>query len=123
MIFLFKEPSENIQNKSKTKSLSLGSRALCCKNCLNEVTNENFASEKNNSHIHSFANPYGYIFTIRCFSLAPGTISTGEFSPEFSWFKDYSWRICLCRRCMSHLGWEFSNSTASFFGLIDDKLV
>ncbi|MDY0131956.1 MAG: cereblon family protein [Desulforegulaceae bacterium] len=123
MITLFKEPEDKTITRTKTKKSSFYSRALLCKNCLNEITSENFAIEKNNSHTHSFANPYGYIFTIRCFSLAPGLISTGDYSPEFSWFKDYSWRICACIRCMTHFGWEFSNSSSSFFGLIDDKLI
>ncbi|MGE4520255.1 MAG: cereblon family protein [Desulfobacteraceae bacterium] len=123
MIFLFKEPSHKILNQTKTEVSNLNSRSLCCRNCLNEITSENFAEEKNDSHTHSFANPYGYIFTIRCFSRAPGLICTGKYSQEFSWFKNYSWRICLCGRCMTHLGWEFSGSDSSFFGLIDDRLI
>jgi len=123
MIFLFKEPDVKTKKKTKTKKNTLSSKALLCKNCFNEITNENFGVSKNNSHIHSFANPYGYIFTIRCFSLAQGVLSTGKDSSEFSWFNNYSWKICLCSRCMTHLGWEFANSKDYFYGLINDKLI
>ncbi|MDY0362945.1 MAG: cereblon family protein [Desulforegulaceae bacterium] len=123
MIFFFKELDSSTLKKTKTIEKTLNSKSLFCKNCFNEITSENFAVTKNNSHIHSFANPYGYIFTIRCFSFAKGVISSGKDSSEFSWFNNYSWKICLCNRCMTHLGWEFANSKDFFYGLIDDKMV
>lgn len=123
MIFFFKELDEKTVKETKTIQKTLGSKPLLCKNCFNEITNDNFAVSKNNSHTHSFANPYGYIFTIRCFSLAQGVLSTGKEFSEFSWFNSYSWKICLCSRCMTHIGWEFANSQDYFYGLIDDKLI
>lgn len=98
-------------------------RGICCKECLKEITSEDFYFEKNNFHTHSFSNPYGYIFTIRCFSKAPGIISTGPYSNEFSWFKDYYWQIALCSKCKTHLGWKFSDSESYFFGLITERIV
>ncbi|MGM0418373.1 MAG: cereblon family protein [Thermodesulfobacteriota bacterium] len=123
MITLFKTVTKkDIKPETGLTDTEPDNNAVRCRNCLKEITYENMKIEKNGSHIHSFANPYGYIFTIRCFSSAPGAIAAGDSSSEFSWFADYSWKICGCSKCMSHIGWEFSSGDSSFFGLISDKI-
>uniref|UniRef100_A0A6B2E9I9 Putative conserved secreted protein n=1 Tax=Phlebotomus kandelakii TaxID=1109342 RepID=A0A6B2E9I9_9DIPT len=32
---------------------------------------------------------------------------TVEWSNYFSWFPGYSWKLCLCSKCGTHLGWMF----------------
>lgn len=125
MISLFQSPQEQLirHTHSETQKISFPKKAIFCKQCLNEITAEIFSTEKNHSSCHSFANPYGYIFTIRCFSKAPGTITSGKGSNEFSWFTEYFWQVALCKKCMTHLGWKFLGTDDSFYGLIDDKLI
>ena len=125
MIHFFQSPANKnfLKQRPEKEKRSFADKAIFCRQCLNEITYENFGVEKNNSHIHSFANPYGYLFTIRCFSSAPGVIVTGPYSSEFSWFNNYSWKIAVCRRCMTHLGWKFAGADSHFFGLIAEKII
>ena len=90
-----------------------------CRFCLTKITSAARMIEVNGSHRHVFANPYGKIFEIGCFAMAPGCISNGSPTTECTWFAGCSWRFSLCASCFSHLGWKYqSNLTASFFGLI-----
>jgi len=74
-------------------------------------------------HKHTFANPHGVVFEIGCFAQALGCLAVGEATGDFTWFRGYRWRIAICARCSSHLGWRFeSGSGHTFFGLILDRL-
>lgn len=113
-----------IQKKTSVKDLEeqKEAKAVHCVKCMNKITEEKFSTQPNNSHVHSFANPYGYVFTIRCFSSAPGAVATGDYSSEFTWFENYMWKISLCSKCKNHVGWKFSGKDSTFFGFIQDRI-
>jgi len=95
---------------------------ILCRNCLNILTlpSENILID--GAHTHTFANPAGIVYEIRCFNLAGGCIKAGNPSFEFAWFKGYFWKIANCAKCLSHKGWFFQSSTgSSFYGLIIDN--
>ncbi len=97
-------------------------RALLCKFCSNRITVVASAIEVNDGHHHTFFNPAGIIYEIRCFSSADGCLQHGPFSDEFAWFSGYSWRLCLCSSCAVHMGWYFSSGDLGFYGLISKNL-
>ena len=94
---------------------------ILCKTCKSHITDSNQAIAVSTTHTHTFPNPFGLVFTIRCFASAPGCVTHGEASPDFSWFSGYDWQIVLCRGCSEHLGWKFCGNDV-FFGLIAAKL-
>lgn len=96
---------------------------LLCANCLNLVTFQQAATTVNGFHEHTFANPHGLVYTIGCFNQAPGCATAGEATAEFSWFQGFRWRVAVCAACLTHLGWRFSSSGSSFYGLILNRLV
>jgi hypothetical protein len=96
---------------------------LLCRSCRSTVTANRHSISVNSSHHHAFFNPAGIVYEIRCFSEAAGTIIHGEPTTDFSWFQGYNWQYCLCGRCLIHLGWFFSSSADSFYGLIASKLL
>jgi hypothetical protein len=79
----------------------------------------------NGAHEHVVFNPAGIVFRIVCFAKAPGTLDIGPASDQFSWFKGYDWRLCLCGSCRTHLGWTYAGAVppAGFHGLIRPRLV
>ena len=76
----------------------------------------------NGQHRHTFANPHGYVFDVRCFTSAPGALPAGAWSAEFSWFAGYRWQVVVCSRCQVHLGWLFQGGGGGFFALISNRL-
>ncbi|WP_319759210.1 cereblon family protein [Maridesulfovibrio sp.] len=97
-------------------------KKITCRSCGAEITDSSSAVKINNKHEHSFFNPHGYVFQIRCFSSAQGCISSGRSSSEFTWFPGHTWQIAGCSTCMTHLGWKFQSELTSFYGLIRDKI-
>ena len=95
-----------------------------CNQCLQPVAKSSSRISINGSHVHTFANPSGYIYEIGCFHTVIGCGYLGPASDEFTWFKGYRWKIAYCERCHAHLGWLFisSGEAFSFNGLILDKL-
>ncbi len=91
---------------------------LVCKACGHPITSEDQRIHIAGAHLHTFFNPAGIVFELGCFSRAPGCSVLGEASSEFSWFAGYLWRIVLCGRCGTHLGWNFHSGDSSFYGLI-----
>ena len=89
-----------------------------CARCRAVVTTAALAVERGGSHEHTFRNPAGYSWTLRCFSDAGGCTSAGSFTPEASWFAGYQWCYATCASCGRHLGWWFVGSAPSFVGLI-----
>ena len=70
-----------------------------------------------------FANPYGVVFAIGCFSGAPGCAAVGAPSPDFSWFPGTRWQVAVCAACGLHLGWRYAGGPeGGFYGLILDRL-
>ncbi|NDV28505.1 cereblon family protein [Desulfovibrio sp. JC010] len=97
-------------------------KKITCRECGAEITDNSFATKINDKHEHSFFNPHGYVFQIKCFSTAPGCTIAGKPSNEFSWFAGYTWQVAVCRSCMVHLGWRFQSDSSSFYGLIKNNI-
>ena len=96
-------------------------QVIICKLCGNMITSESAKIMVNNSHVHTFMNPAGIIYTFGCFQDAPGITAVGNASNEHTWFPGHSWQILICSNCNEHLGWLFRDGDV-FFALIVDKL-
>lgn len=110
-----KDESELDTNSRKGKIL--------CRECRFKVSASSFSINVNGSHEHSFFNPHGYVFEIRCFSCAPGCMPASPPSSEFSWFAGHTWQIAACTLCGAHLGWKFQSGASSFYGLIKNNIL
>ncbi|MGE4535830.1 MAG: cereblon family protein [Desulfovibrio sp.] len=97
---------------------------LRCIACRAPITSESRRITVAGDHRHVFANPYGHIFEIGCFSAAPGCLGAGPVTSDFSWFPGTRWQTVLCTVCRLHLGWRYVPvSGGFFFGLILNRLV
>ena len=97
---------------------------ILCRQCRQPVTRPADRITMQGSHRHAFANPHGLVFEIGCFKTAMGCGYAGASSDEFTWFAGYSWRVCFCAMCLTHLGWVFSSKGGHIFhGLILDRLI
>ena len=83
-------------------------KALFCKSCGRLITYAEHAVEVDDSHHHTFFNPAGIIYEIRCFSSAEGCATARDASSEFTWFAGFVWRVAFCAGCSVHIGWHFS---------------
>jgi hypothetical protein len=129
-VFNLKQPSEKAPGSAPTAGQSPAvldrtdsGAFLLCAGCRNPITPRQAAISVNGAHQHTFANPYGLVFTIGCFRQAPGCGAAGQATAEFSWFAGYSWQVAVCAACLAHLGWRFSADGSVFYGLILDRLV
>jgi hypothetical protein len=95
---------------------------LVCEVCRSLITTMAARIELFGGHLHNRINPAGYIYRLGLFADAPGVMSVGEPSYEFSWFPECAWQVVVCRGCLEHLGWEFSGEKR-FFALLPEKLV
>jgi hypothetical protein len=98
-------------------------RAVSCRACGATITRAHARIAVGGAHEHSFINPAGFIFRIGCFAAAPGARAAGEESDHWTWFPGYFWQAVVCARCMQHIGWSYRNASASFVGLILDRVV
>ncbi len=114
-------PGEVIEDESKMVDQS--EKGVICRGCSHIITSETSAVEIDGGHNHTFFNPAGVIYEIRCFSKAQGCLLNGPSSSEFTWFRGFTWRVALCGSCSIHLGWFFSSGSSWFFGLIGNKLL
>jgi len=97
---------------------------ILCRQCHQAITKPAERIAMQGSHRHTFANPHGIVFEIGCFRNAKGCGYAGAASDDFSWFAGYSWRVCFCNLCLTHLGWMFSLKGGDIFhGLILDRLI
>ncbi len=99
-------------------------RRLRCASCGSGITSEADRIQVHGAHVHAVVNPHDFHFRIGCFRVAPGCQCTGDASPEFTWFPGFRWRVAVCARCRGHLGWGYqdTDTTTAFFGLIFDRL-
>lgn len=98
-------------------------KALICHRCRTVITSQAQAIEIRGDHFHTFFNPAGIVYELRCFRKAPGCLVHGDPTTEFTWFKGYTWQFCLCSRCLAHLGWFFQSADSFFYGLIRNNLL
>ncbi len=97
---------------------------ILCRQCHQAITKPADRIVMQGSHRHTFANPHGIVFEIGCFRSVKGCGYAGIASDDFSWFAGYSWRVCFCLMCLTHLGWMFSlKGLDTFYGLISDRLI
>ena len=108
---------------SQQDTLEQDDPEILCRACGHSITHPDHRILKADSFSHTFANPYGHVFEIGCFSKAPGCVTASPASDEFSWFKGYVWAVAVCSRCASQLGWRFSSGADTFYGLILDQLI
>jgi hypothetical protein len=97
-------------------------RWLRCIACGHAITREASRIEVDGKHVHTFVNPGGYEYTIRCFRDAPGCAGSGEESTFWSWFPGFAWCIALCASCGAQLGWSFRHDAGAFWGLIAERI-
>lgn len=97
-------------------------KVLRCWRCDTEITKDRQRISRDGKHLHTFFNPAGIVYEIGCFRNASGCLLQGTVSNEFSWFRGYTWQICVCIACLEHLGWYFSGGNDGFFGLIVHRL-
>lgn len=98
--------------------------AILCRQCRQMVTHASERISVRGGHQHTFANPHGIVFEIGCFRTVQGCGLVGQATLEWSWFKGYSWRILVCKMCLTHLGWLFASTEGeSFSGLILDRII
>ncbi len=93
-----------------------------CGQCRAVVTRGALAVQRGGAHEHTFRNPAGYSWTIRCFRDASGCTASGGFTAEASWFAGYQWCYAHCATCGRHLGWWFVGSGPSFVALIARRI-
>lgn len=96
---------------------------LLCAACGQLVTHGEHALEVANQHSHTFVNPGGFVYKIRCFSHAQGCSGQGPSSDVWTWFPGYLWQLGICTGCGAQLGWIFRGPAHIFFGLIIERLV
>jgi len=97
---------------------------IICRQCRQAITRPVERISIQGSHQHTFANPHGLVFEIGCFKDVTGCGYAGAATDEFSWFAGYSWRICFCSMCLTHLGWIFSSPVSDIFhALILDRII
>lgn len=117
------ESIEALLPRRKAADADAGSdRRLLCAACGLAVTGVDSRIHRNGAHEHCFCNPLGLEFHIGCFDAAPGCGLIGQATEAHTWFAGFAWRIGLCRRCGTHLGWGYQCGGEGFFGLILDRL-
>jgi len=95
---------------------------IICTQCRGLITFREAAREVAGKNEHTFSNPYGILFHVSCFQMAPGCLATGKTSGDFSWFPGHRWQVAICRGCQVHNGWRFVSGEGQFFALITDKI-
>mmetsp|Transcript_19944 Transcript_19944/g.56224 ORF Transcript_19944/g.56224 Transcript_19944/m.56224 type:complete len:219 (+) Transcript_19944:61-717(+) len=68
-------------------------------------------------------NPQGMPFYIAKFSSVEGAEVAGAAHTEDSFFPGWTWRMCLCRDCGTHVGWMYERGEEGpFWGLMMHRL-
>lgn len=93
-----------------------------CGQCRATLTFRELAVERGGAHEHTFRNPAGYSWTLRCFRDAAGCTSVGELTGEATWFAGYEWCLAQCASCGRQLGWWFVGDGPPFVGLIKTRI-
>ncbi len=126
--FLFKSAEEKksitkIKTEEKTKTDDFDKKWFICSICGNKITKNMNKIQISSSHEHTFTNPHGILYIIRCFNGAPGCYTIGFSTTDFTWFPGYSWEISVCSNCKVHNGWKYSKGASVFYGLIKELLI
>ncbi|MEM9606361.1 MAG: cereblon family protein [Actinomycetota bacterium] len=92
-----------------------------CERCSAVVAHRSAAVVRAGRHVHTFRNPAGWSWTVRCFRDAPGCRSEGELTTDATWFPGHAWCFARCTSCGQHLGWWYVGAS-SFVGLIANRV-
>lgn len=97
--------------------------AFLCVSCELDVAERDAVFDPGAGPLQLHVNPHGHLHEILTLSAARNLAYYGEETTEFTWFPGYAWRVALCGRCHSHLGWRFaaveeSRTPATFYGLL-----
>ena len=111
------ELSQKIFTEEKEKN------DVLCRICKYNISSIDDMIEVNGSHQHTFKNPVGIVYRIRCFSSASGCMLIGAPTTDNTWFPGFSWNFALCSQCFSHLGWFYQSVQMTFFGLILENII
>jgi hypothetical protein len=111
------ELSQKIFTEEKEKN------DVLCGICKYNISSIDDMIEVNGSHQHTFKNPVGIVYRIRCFSSASGCMLIGAPTTDNTWFPEFSWNFSLCSQCFSHLGWFYQSVQMTFFGLILENII
>jgi hypothetical protein len=115
----FSEITEPVLSDSDARK----ARRLLCGQCAHTITNSAAGITIQGSHVHQFINPVGLSFEIACYATAPGCFSTGQATEQYTWFPGYRWRLAVCARCATQLGWSYHGRDGDgFYGLIRNRL-
>jgi hypothetical protein len=106
-------PDEDVTDEPTT--------VIVCARCRTELTTRDQRLEIEGSHAHTFTNPAGETFHLRCFGEVRNLAALGKPETFFTWFAGHSWRIVVCASCATFLGWRFEG-TSVFHGLIHDRI-
>ena len=119
------EPAHpKVRGAAREHALNRSDRGILCAACRYRVTADGHRIAVSGGHDHRCVNPHGIQFHIGCFRQAPGCVTLGEPTTEFTWFPGFAWSQALCKGCSQHLGWRFESAEASvFFGLVLDRLI
>jgi hypothetical protein len=110
------------QDVPRTAPLDDEEQALVCAACSSPVSHPSQRIQHQDRHEHTFVNPAGFVYRIGCFATARGARSFGVPTPEHTWFAGYAWQMAVCGGCGEHLGWLFTGSGPSFWGLILERI-
>ncbi|WP_344795968.1 cereblon family protein [Litoribacillus peritrichatus] len=132
---IFAKKNCDTQNDSSTKKESHSQlhtkkhpeSIICCKNCRQIITKDEFSMVVDGYHEHLQCNPHGFTFVFRCFREVWHVAQAGPPCLKDSWFPGFYWTIVHCNQCFVHLGWQFSTSPSPtkgdvFWGLLTDRL-
>jgi hypothetical protein len=111
------------ENSFDEKKDSTEEGAVFCTLCRNKITDIKETAIINSSHRHTFVNPDGIKYSIRCFKNAPGALPVTEPVKIYTWFPGYSWRVTQCSLCRTHNGWKYSSGNDEFYGLIEEMII
>ncbi|HEX8795136.1 MAG TPA: cereblon family protein [Polyangiaceae bacterium] len=112
------QPEREGRSESETRE----EPSIRCVACGHALTRTRARIDVEGKHVHTFVNPAGFEYTIRCFGEAPGCAAAGEESTFWSWFRGFAWRMALCGGCSAHVGWSFRNEASVFWGLVADRI-
>lgn len=96
-----------------------------CARCDHVLTSEQARIEVHGRHAHTFMNPNGVIFDVRCYADVPGSTNEGVPDSATSWFPGTAWTYTYCATCRGHIGWSYVqlDGGGTFYGLIADCII
>lgn len=99
-----------------------GVSGVVCRACGIGLAASADATTVGGHHHHSFINPEGYIYRVRCFTKVRNVVTVGIPSSDFTWFAGHTWLVLACATCACHVGWQFDSESSKFFALIADRI-